>query len=374
MSTTVTVSNSVQLAAALKASTASQTPETILLEGGTYSLAALSNYNPSAGVTIESADSNNKAVIESLAMSHSSNFTFNDLAFTTLPSRPTGEIANSYFNNNVNFTNDTFSGPVSNAFASAPSQGLVIFDSTNSTVSGSSFQYVQNGLTQKENNGITISNNSFSNLFGDGTDNAASSNVSILNNTFTNIHINSSDSQHSDAIQFWTSGEKTAGSNITIEGNTYNVGANSPAQGIFMTDQVGDLTYSNVTIENNDFVGTGWNGITLEHVANAVVENNTLQSVLSTGQTSRLTLDGRVSGLIEDNKIGQLMNINGNTATVSGNTILAAINPNAAAQALVSGMASITSSATAGAAASQPQLAAYDAYLAAHPVTLARAA
>ena len=350
MSTTVTVSNSLQLAAALQAASTAKTPETILLAGGTYSEKALSNINPTANVTIESASSSNKAVIEGLQISHSSNVTFNDLEFTTYATKPAGEAASSYFDNNVNFTNDTFTGAVQSSYTVAPSQGLVVCDSTNSTVSGSTFEYVQNGLTQKENTNITISNNKFTNLFGDGIDNAASSNVQILNNSFTNMHIDTTDGQHSDCIQFWTSGEKTAGSNITIEGNSYNVGTGSVAQGVFMTDQAGDLSYSNVTIENNDFVGTDWNGITLQHVSNAVVENNILQTVAGTGVTSRLTLDGGVSGLIENNKIGQLINQNGNSATVGANTILSPVSLTNAAQALVSGMASITSSAGSGTA------------------------
>jgi parallel beta-helix repeat protein len=241
-------------------------------------------------------------------------------------------------------------------------------------ISDSTFQYVQNGVAEKESNGVTVSGNSFSNIFGDGIDNAASWNVKLLNNTFTNLHIDPSDAQHSDAIQFWTTGETSAGGNITISGNSYNIGSGGPAQGIFITDPVGDLTYSNVTIENNDLVGTGWNGITLQHVSNALVENNTLQTVASTDQISRLTLDGRVSGLVEDNRIGQLINVNGNTATVSGNSTLAAISLTSAAQSLVSSIASITSSTSAVAVSALPQSAGSNAYLAAHPVTLANAA
>jgi parallel beta-helix repeat protein len=372
-SSTVTVSNSLQLAAALKAASTTKTPETILLEAGTYSKVDIYDYNPSANVTIESASATNKAVVQGLQLTDSSNFTFSNLTLTNAPTQPTGEIATSYYGKNVNFTNDSFVGAVTSSYTDAPSQGLVVVGSTNTTISGSVFQYVQNGITEKENNNVTMSNNSFSDLFGDGIDNAASTNVNILGNNFTNIHIDATDAQHSDCIQFWTSGETTAGSNIKIEGNSYNIGTGHVAQGIFMTDQVGDLQYSNVTIENNDMVGTDWNGITLQHVANATVENNTLQTVAGTGVTSRLTLDGGVSGLIENNKIGGLINQNGNGATVTANTILAAINPTTAAQSLVSGMASIVSTAGAASSVPLPQLAAYNAYLAAHPIAVAKA-
>jgi hypothetical protein len=374
MSTTVTVSNSLQLAAALTAAKKTTTPETILLDPGTYSKVSMYEYNPAANVTIESASSTNKAVIQGLAINDSSNFTFENIAFTSVPGQNAGYVASAAYDKNVNFYNDSFIGPASSSYASAPNLGLYVSYSNNTVISGSIFQYVQNGVADVGDNNTTISSNSFSNIYGDGIDNADTSNVSILSNSFTNMHIDNSDAQHSDCIQFWTTGQTNAGSNITIEGNNYAIGTGNPVQGIFITDPVGDMTYTNVTVENNDLVGTGWNGITLQHVANAVVENNILQTVTGTGQISRLTLDGGVSGLVENNKIGQLINVNGNTATVSGNTTLAAISPLTAAQALVTGMASITSSATAATAVPLPQLAAYNAYLAAHPVTLAKAA
>jgi hypothetical protein len=213
-----------------------------------------------------------------------------------------------------------------------------------------------------------MTGNSFSNLYGDGIDNAGSSNVSITSNSFTNIHIDSTDGQHSDCIQFWTSGQTTAGSNITISGNTYSIGTGAAAQGIFMTSQSAGMAYSNVTIENNVMVGTSWNALTLSGVNNAVVENNTLQSVSNTGYVARLSLDGSVSGVVANNKIGGLVTEGVNTASVTANTTLAAISLTSAAQNLVSSMASVTSTAGAGTALPNMQLAQYNAYLAAHPL------
>jgi hypothetical protein len=373
MSTTVTVSNSLQLTAALKAAATTTTPETILLAAGTYSALTIWKFNPSANVTIESANAGSKAVIDSVNVNNSSNITFNDLTLTTNPSKPTGNIAYSDLDQNVNFTSDNFVGRVSNNYSSEPTYGLVVRDSTNTILSGSQFQYVQGGVANVENNGITVSGNSFSNIFGDAIDNAASWNVKLLNNSATNLHIDPADPQHSDAIQFWTSGETSAGGNITISGNSYNIGSGGPAQGIFITDPVGSLTYQNVTIENNDLVGTGWNGITLQHVSNALVENNILQSVSSTGQTSRLTLDGGVSGLVENNQIGQLIRLGSNSATITGNTILPPIALSAAAQALASGIASIASTAHPGTVVPSLQLATSDAFLAGHPISVPQA-
>jgi hypothetical protein len=372
MSTTVTVSNSLQLAAALKAAATATAPETIILEAGTYSKVTMYNYNPKANITVESASSSNKAVVQGLQVSDSSNFTFNNIGFTSAPGQ-TAPVASSALDTNVNFTNDSFTGPISNSYASAPAEGLYVRTSTNTVVSGSTFQYVQNGVLEESNNNISVSSNNFSNLFGDGIDNAASSNVTLQNNSFTNIHIDSADTQHSDCIQFWTSGQTTAGSNITISGNSYSIGTGAASQGIFMTNQVAGLAYSNVTIENNDLVGTSWNGMTLQDISNALVENNTLQTVSDTGMTSRLTLDGGVSGLIENNRIGQLLNQNGNTATVSGNTTLPSIPLSLAAQALVSGMASLASSASPGATLPVGALPASNGHLASHPVSIPKA-
>lgn len=373
-SSTVTVSNSVQLAAALKAASTTKTAETIVLAAGTYSALSFSGYNPSANVTIESASATNKAVIDGLNISKSSNFTFQNLTFTD-PSGSTGIIATSSSNNNVTFSSDAFVGTATTTESTVPFEGLSTSGSTNTTISNCTFQYLENGIGDAQNNGITISSNSFSDMYGDGIDNAGSSNVKILTNNFTNMALGTT--EHPDCIQFWTTNQTTAGSNITIDGNTYSIGSGNAAQGIFISDQKDDLTYQNVTIENNVMVGTGWNGITLEDASNVLVENNTLQSVTSTGQLSRITVAGGVSGVIEDNKIGQLVteSISGraNTATITNNPILASINPTAAATALVSSMASVTSSATAATAVPLPQLAAYNAYLAAHPIAVAKA-
>jgi hypothetical protein len=230
---------------------------------------------------------------------------------------------------------------------------------------------VQNGVAEEGDNNISISHNTFSDIFGDGIDNTASSNVKLTGNTFTTMHMDNSDGQHSDAIQFWTSAGQAAGSNITISGNTYNIGQGNPVQGIFMTSPTGQK-YSNVAIENNVMVGTNWNGLTLQDVSGAVVENNTLQSVSGTGFVSRLTLQGGVSGLIENNKIGGIVNEGVNSVTISGNTTLADISLSAA-RALVSGMASVTSSSGAATAASTAQAAQYAAYVAAHAVSAPKA-
>ena len=115
MSSTVTVSNSLQLAAALKAAAKATTAETILLEPGVYSKLSGYELNPTATVTIESANASNKAVVQGLELNNSSNFTFSNISFTSTPGQVGGYVASSAYGKNVNFYNDSFSGPVSSS-------------------------------------------------------------------------------------------------------------------------------------------------------------------------------------------------------------------------------------------------------------------
>ena len=104
------------------------------------------------------------------------------------------------------------------------------------------------------------------------------SNITIAHNTFTNQHVNSSDTEHPDAIQFWTSGFNYSSSNITIDDNTITRGAGSAVQGIFMRDEVGNIPYQNVQIEGNEIIGENFNGLVVSGVNGGLISGNVVTS------------------------------------------------------------------------------------------------
>jgi parallel beta-helix repeat protein len=332
MTQTLIVSNSAQLVADLQAANKATTAEIIELEPGTYAPVDTWGIDATHGVTVESANSANQAVLQSLDIGKSANITFTNLTFSNASTNSASALALSLYNSKVDFTNDKFTGSSNVTLANSASFGVTVEYSTDTTITGSTFEYLHNGVAEVDNNGVTVSDNSFAWMYDDGVDNAGSSNVTITKNTFTDMHPDADDPGHPDLIQFWTVGQSTAGSNIVIEDNSYVRGSGGAVQGIFMRDEVGGLTYSNVTIEDNTFDGTQWNGIFVNDATGVTIEGNTLQSYASGGETSRLVLDN-VSGTIDGNHYGALVEEGANHVSMSQDTILPAISGGASSSA-----------------------------------------
>jgi Ca2+-binding RTX toxin-like protein len=272
--TTITVSTTAGLTAALNNV---KSGTTIQLAPGTYTGVSISNVHTS-GVTITSQNAANHAVIAGLGVTGSSGITFSNLAFTTVGSGQTyfaDRVTNS---SNIVFNGNAFHGDLTSA-AAATVSALELQGDTNVSVTGSTFQNIQNGITEGNNTGVTISNNQFSGISGDGIDNGGSSNVSITGNAFTDF-VMTPVGQHQDAIQFWTTNTTASASNITIDDNSVKQGTGVAVQGIFVTDQTnGQLPYENLTISNNTVVGGEWNGIVVASANGVTMTGNQVVAI-----------------------------------------------------------------------------------------------
>ena len=299
---TVTVTNANQLQAALASAHAG---ETILLASGNYGALSIYDRNFSGGsVTISSANSSAKAVFTSLQINQSSGLSFSgleiDVSKSTTP----------YPNTVLSSSNISFSGM--DIHGNLNSAGLEIRNSSSVTVLSSNFENLADGISELNNASLNITGNSFSYIEGDGIDNAGTTGIAINNNTFTNFY-GGSTSSHPDAIQFWTTNTTVASSNVTIDNNTVTIGSGAQIQGIFMTDQVGDLAYQNVKIEGNTVTGENWNGITVDHASGLVVSENSVIGLSDSG----LTLQSETSFGVASSSGIAVENASG--ATVSGN-------------------------------------------------------
>ena len=275
--TSVTVSSTAALISALNSAHAG---ETILLASGTYVGLNISGINTPGNVTIKSASSTSPAVLNGLNVTNSSGITFSGLELSSV-----GITKYAYAFTVSNSSNLTFTGlNVHGSMDNNPGDdigALYIHGSNNISVTNSQFQQAASGITELNNSNITISGNSFHNIETDGIDNGGSSNVSILNNTFTNFQPATS-SAHPDAIQFWTTNTTASAHNITVSGNTISVGSGGQTQGIFMSDQVGDLPYQNVTISNNTITGELYNSISVTHADGLAITGNNVTASTST--------------------------------------------------------------------------------------------
>jgi hypothetical protein len=265
VSSIIDVSNAAQLQAALATA---HSGETILLASGNYGSLKIYDQNFSgSGITIAAASATAKPVITMLNINQSSGLNFSGIALDG--SSSTASYANTVLNSsNVSFTD-------LNVHGNLVSGGISIRNSNGIVITNSNFHNLANGIAELDNTNISITKNAFYNIGCDGIDNASATNVSISNNTFTNFY-GGSPNNHPDAIQFWTTNTNVSSSNINISDNSITVGSGAQVQGIFMTDQVGNLPYENVNISGNTVIGESWNGIYIARGQAVTLNNNTV--------------------------------------------------------------------------------------------------
>jgi Ca2+-binding RTX toxin-like protein len=180
---------------------------------------------------------------------------------------------------------------------------LLIRDSSGVSVTNSEFQQLKNGVSHIDSDHIVISNNSFHDLRVDGIHGGGSSYVTIADNTFRDFHSVTGD--HSDAIQFWTTGTTASVHDIAITGNLVFRGNGSASQGVFMNDEVGTLRYQHVLIADNTLIGTMYNGIAVAHgddltiSGNTVVGFTTMKSWISDYQGDGATITGNTTNYVK---------------------------------------------------------------------------
>jgi hypothetical protein len=269
---TVTVNSVAAFEAELRAHTGG---EVIRLAPGNYAGLGVERPKGDGVLEITSENIHHPAVLSGVTVSNSNRVEFSNLAISA-PLGPNPYPNRVMGSSQITFSHIKFVG-VTSALPADNNTGVNITGSTDIIIRNCSFEHLQNGIIESSNSRVRISGNAFEGLGGDGIDNAGSSNVIIDNNYFKNFE--NGNGIHADAIQFWTTGTTKSVENIDIFDNTVVRGDGSASQGIFVTDQVGNLTYDNVTILGNVVIGGMYNGITLEHGVNATIAGNTVVGI-----------------------------------------------------------------------------------------------
>lgn len=278
-------------------------------------------------VTITSADPDHQAVLTDFSLSGAKGLTFTNLEFATL-NHP-DKIANdgSYwgfkFFNSTNLTFDHISVHGSlDGNSQNDVSGLSVRGSQNITITNSEFQQLERAVAIGQTQNIKLANNVVHDLRSDGFDFAEVRNVQVTNNTFRNF--TPADGDHPDAIQFWTTGTKTASTDIAISGNVILKGEGEDTQGIFLRDQVGTLAYQRVTISDNLIVGTGYNGIRVQGANGITLTNNELVSYA--GQHTTFFLIGASTNVVATgNKAASISFDDSTNVKQSGNVTTAVV-------------------------------------------------
>jgi parallel beta-helix repeat protein len=273
-------------AALVNAAHAAAVGDTILVAPGTYSnVGIFSAAKTGTGtVTIKSADTSNPAVLNDLTLANSSNFTLTDLNLSANGGASIGGSGQFQVlsDQNIVLSDLNVFGDPNGTFATSRS-GIYIKQSTNVSLTNSTFTFLNNGISHLLDNGLTISGNQISEIYTDGVSGSGTSNITISNNDFSDIGIEVSNTLHPDMIQFFTTNTTVSASNITITGNTFVRGQNGKEadhqKGIYLNDESGNkLPFKNVLIENNTIAGSGNDGISVYDGVNVRIINNTVTS------------------------------------------------------------------------------------------------
>lgn len=293
----IVVDSTAGLSSALRAA---QDGDVIKLAPGVYDGLAIKNVNFEQGVTITSLDPEKFAVLTDFSVKNASGITFRQLEMATIDRAEAVAKGSSGWafqvrdSEHITFDRVRVHGSLDND-ASNDVHGLNILESKHISVIGSEFQQLGRALAFGAGEYIKVAGNNAHDLRTDGFDFAEVGHVEITGNTLRNFR--PAEGDHPDAIQFWTTGTKTASHDILISHNVIMKGEGMGTQGIFLRDQGGALPYERVTISDNLVVGTGYNAIRVNGAKDLTLLRNELVSFAGDYKTTLLiqATDGLVA-------------------------------------------------------------------------------
>ncbi|SNR71926.1 right-handed parallel beta-helix repeat-containing protein [Puniceibacterium sediminis] len=293
MSDTLTVSSLAELHTALANA---QGGETILLEGGNYGdlyIGAKSGYDVTFpdNVTIASADPSNPATFSGLDVRDAANLTFDGILFDY-----TFEAGDPIWlrpfsvtdSDNITIRNSTFDGDLAQGVSDIADGygygiGLSLKGTTGATIENNEIFNFHRGLTVTESGDVTVRGNDVHSIRSDGMDFSEITGALIEDNYLHDFRGSLESGDHRDMIQFWTKGTDAPSTDITIRGNTLDIGEGDATQSIFMrNDQVdqglagSEMFYSNILIEDNVIVNGHMHGITVGETNGLVIRGNSV--------------------------------------------------------------------------------------------------
>ena len=324
--TTFNVANATQFNSAIKNATGG---DTIVMAAGNYGNITISGRSFASPVTIVSASSTSQAHMDRLAIDGVTNLVVKRVDIGSAPI--SGEVARyvAQVTHSRNITLDTvhIHGKIDGNPTNDRS-GLAVRWSDTVKVINSDFEDLLRGAWAQRSKNVQFIGNSFEHIRMDGLAASAVNNILIDGNKFTNFHRLSVD--HSDAIQFWSTGETTASKDIVIRNNQVLQGSGTAMQGIFMRDETGKLPYERVTIENNLVYESGYaNGITVMGGKSIAMKGNTVISRTGdTGPATKIRLENIAGGTISKNVTDMFYKVGGLSGITYADNISLVDSPN----------------------------------------------
>jgi parallel beta-helix repeat protein len=223
------------------------------------------------------------AIIRDLTLRDSSGITFDGLEFSTARAAVErfGAKATRLYNlrddHDITFTRLMVHGDPAGTLATDVTAFMVI-GSPHVTFSHNDFSHLHLAVAEGTSDHFTFTGNTCHDNRDDCIDNSGSSWVTITNNKcYSNHPDGRADLDHPDCIQFWTNGNAVLQHDIDIENNTYQRGAGTATQFIFMRANYPapyNLPFTNVTIKHNTAEGSQLNGIVIMVGEKVDIEDN----------------------------------------------------------------------------------------------------
>ncbi|WP_210402122.1 PKD domain-containing protein [Pseudotabrizicola formosa] len=293
MSKTITVSTHAELIAALGTATGG---EIILLNPGQYGDLSLVDkpkfdLDFTAPVTIAAADPGNPPVVSGLKVHGATDVHFQNILFDyTYQDGQPGWYKPFLVSSSesISFTGCTFDGDVARGLSAADDGyptgfGLNVTGTNGITVNDCEVRGFYRGLVIGNGDDVHVTNNDIHSVRMDGMNFAAVQGVLIEGNHIHDFLRSLDSDDHSDMIQFWTSGTTRPSTDIIIRDNILDIGDGHFTQSILMRNELVDkglageeMFYQNVTIEGNIIVNGHLHGITVGETAGLIITNNTV--------------------------------------------------------------------------------------------------
>lgn len=353
--TTVSDLNSLEAAIAQAAG-----GDTILLRGGDYGKLDLVDGRQgvdirfNSEVTIASADPNDPAVFSSISLRGASNMTLDGLVvdYDFQPGdNINAESIRVMNSSDITVRNSVLDGDVAYGTNSASDGygyglGVMVRTSQNVTVENNEIYGFFRGIAVKDSDQVSVLNNDLHSMRKDGFNASQVIDLLVEGNHIHDFIGSPTAGDHRDMIQLWTVGTSEQSQNITIRGNTLDIGQGDETQSIFFDNQLVqrgqaglEMFFKDVLIEDNVIVNRHLNGVRIGPSDGLVIRNNTIlhsDGAQVDGQDAPIEIPRIFLGsnsrnvVVEDNITSQITGYNGQSSwSVQNNVIAQDQNPNA---------------------------------------------
>lgn len=287
------VSNAVELSEALSNANGG---DTIQMQAGHYGDLQISNLNFSSEVVLTGYD-DTPPTLNSVNIWASSNLTFDGIDFDFQPTAETLEWDSALRTNqssDIAIINSTIQGGDAVAGIDPDSEpgtqgkhgidgypigvGLIFNTSTNITVENNTISDFTAGIRVSGVDGIEINHNEISDVRKVPVGGGDVSNVVMVGNYFHDLTPWKFGGlgDHGDHVHFWTRESQDGPSeNFVFRDNFFAEGDGVPVLGIYMDNNIDDLGFRNVLIENNVMHNGNAQGLRLEDITGLQILNNT---------------------------------------------------------------------------------------------------